>query len=108
MNEKHKAQLLYRWQHGDCDVLSDVPPDPKDRFAMSVTVVSWVIPATPEAYDAQRNAMAKAWFQRSGPWVNGAGNSMAWTEAHQEPWLRGAELALAAIGITRPKERKQP
>lgn len=99
MKAKYKAVKLYRWQHEDCDVLSDVPPNPKDKFAMSVTIASWVLPATPEAYDAIIEASARALAKG----VAKNDNNPEWEENQLRYLFRDqAKRMLTAIGIKRP------
>jgi len=102
---KVKAVLLYRWQHEDCDVLSDIPPNPKDRFAMEVTKASYVLPADAESYDAMVQAAAKALAK--GVALND--NNPEWEEnSLRYLFVQQAVRMLKAIGIRRQARATMP
>lgn len=85
--KKHRAQL--RWIP-EADLSKPSNPQPY-----------YLLPATPEAYEAQVEAMAVAVFKNS--------SVEYWQKqrvAHKKLWRAEAELALAALGITKPTGAK--
>lgn len=62
----------------------------------------FVLPATPEAYEAMVEAIARV------DWKNdGMGNGFHWSKAggFQVPYRKSAQIALAAIGIRKPSAK---
>lgn len=88
MKIKHKAVLRYVFNNGQHQELK-----PTFRAADA----TYLLPATPEAYDAQAEAMGKSVY-KAGDW-----NALA--EKTKAIARLQAQVMLAAIGISRPKSK---
>ncbi len=64
---KIKTRKLWLWATEDCEVVTDIPPAKDDRFAQGVCRQVFVLPATPEAWDAMVEQGARAHAEETRP-----------------------------------------
>ncbi len=101
---KIKARKLWLWATEDCEVVTDIPPAKDDRFAQGVCRQVFVLPATPEAWDAMVEQGAKAMY-RDGIAEDAELLARNWsqeTKVIKKKWLARATAVLTALSLVRP------